>query len=164
MFAIRRPSTKCIRTMNSQPQSIASDSHHRRSYTSLTQADGSKEVPEIPKEQKKHRSRHSLHHHFPHPYRRLKESQPASSSTYLGSNQSKPLNERHENGPPFANESRRRSVTVAGDGTANRLALRDVVQPQDIERERQLMQIRNRSDGFILNPKGIVKLISTPEQ
>lgn len=159
-----QPSAKPIRTMNSQPRSTPPGSHHRRSYTSLTQVDGSKEVPEIPKEQKKHRSRHSLHHHFAHPYRRIKESQQTPSTTLLGSNQSKQLNERHENVPSVPNESRRPSLVAVGDGITDQLVLRDAVPPQDVERERQLMQIRNKSVEFILSSKGIVKLIAAPEQ
>jgi len=150
--------------MNSQPQSTTLGSHHRRSYTSLTQVDGSKETPETSKEQKKHRSRHSLHHHFPHPYRRLKESQQTPSTTLLGINQSKQLNERNENNPSFPNESRRPSLVAAGDWMTDQLAFRDAVQAQDIERERQLMQIRNKSVEFILSSKDIVKLIAAPKQ
>lgn len=156
-----QPSTKPISIMNSQPQSTPSGSHHRRSYTSLTQVDSSKEVLETPKEQKKHRSRHSLHHHFPHPYRRVKESQQTSSTTILGSNQCKQLNERHENVPSHPNESRRPSLVVVSDGITDQLVLRDALPTQDVERERQLMQIRNKSVEFILSSKDIVKLIAT---
>jgi len=139
-----RPAAKPIRIMNSQPQSTPPGSHHRRSYTSLTQADGSKEVTETPKDQKKHRSRHSLHHHFSHPYRRLKESQQPPSTTLLGINPSKQLNERHENAPPVPNESRRPSLIAAVDGMTDQPTLRDTVPPQDVERERQLIQIGNK--------------------
>ena len=138
-----RPSAKPIRIMNSQPQSTPPGSHHRRSYTSLTQAGGSREATETPKEQKKHRSRHSLHHHFS-PYRRLKESQQTPNTTLLGINQPKQLNERHENAPPVPNESRRPSLIAAVDRMTDPPTLRDTVPPHDVERERQRIQIGNK--------------------
>jgi uncharacterized coiled-coil DUF342 family protein len=41
----------------------------------------------------------------------------------------------------------------------DQLALRDAVQAHGIERERQLMQIRNKSDEVILNFKNVIKLM-----
>lgn len=134
--------------MTSYPLSAPTAPRHRRSYTSIPQYDGSKDASDTPKEHKKHRSRHSLHHHLPHPYRRLKESQPPSSTALLGSNPFKQLTEKHENATAAIDDSKPQSGVVAVDGTSEAVAARELVQRQDIERERQRTEIRNKLVGL----------------
>jgi len=133
--------------MSSHPLSVPSGSRRRRSYTSLPQYDGSKDASDSTREHKKHRSRHSLHHHLPHPYRRLKDSQPSSNAALLGSNPFKPLSEKHENPASTIEDSGPQSLLVPVDGAAESAARRDLARPEDVERERQRTEVRNKSVG-----------------
>jgi len=152
------PHSNIILPMSSHPLSVPSGPRPRRSYTSLPQYDGSKDASDSTKEHKKHRSRHSLHHHLPHPYRRLKDSQPSSNIAVLGSNSFRPLVEKHENVASTIEDIRPQSL-VPVDGATESAAAHDLAKPEDVERERQRTEVRNKLVGNGIDLTRAIKLM-----